>query len=358
MFKLFRPTGSSKGYFVIDGSSIEKIESLDKTNGIVVKYKNGLEYIYNKYDKIIDKNGNIIEDFNNYIKKVTKLDNVNEIENVDEINVGDIIFYNDNFVVVDNNILNEIKQGNISNTKVDIFDDNSSFHFFSFDNKKIIDYVSNKQIGVFKTFDEKITECKLADGVFGKALEIDNSGYIHFDKYILPEDFTFSYWYKGLPLLENSKGNTDNSVDAISFGIDGEKNFFSFFNRVKFLNLELFYIYIFDHDVYYLSVNNNNILSDEKWHHIVFTKNGTDFKIYIDGNEMELNIKTEKVKNYSRFHDFPAFSVIGGWSKYDNYYFGSHYLIDQIRIFNRPLTADEVQILYNEKTIPFKKIVF
>ncbi len=77
-------------------------------------------------------------------------------------------------------------------------------------------------------------------------------------------------------------------------------------------------------------------VSDNNWHHIVVTTNGTDtLKIYTDGNLSSTN---------STSYFTSSFTHIG--SDNTNRQFGGK--LDQIRIFNKELSSTEVTTLYGE----------
>ena len=83
------------------------------------------------------------------------------------------------------------------------------------------------------------------------------------------------------------------------------------------------------------------VVCDGTWHHIVYNKTTTGFEIYVDGvfeNSLAYASSTFNSNNpYSNTAE-----VIGG---VQNCYLGQ---IDQVRIFNKALSASEVTTLYNE----------
>jgi hypothetical protein len=77
------------------------------------------------------------------------------------------------------------------------------------------------------------------------------------------------------------------------------------------------------------------------WYHVVGTYDGTNVKIYVNGS----------LENSVAYSTTPGTTnqplVIGRWyGNYDDYYTDGK--IDQIRIFNKAISADEVTKLYNE----------
>jgi uncharacterized protein (TIGR02145 family) len=87
--------------------------------------------------------------------------------------------------------------------------------------------------------------------------------------------------------------------------------------------------------------NQSNIINDDKWHFIIGTYDGTLMKLYNDG----ILIATTSINtNLNIQGDFIiGLDNIPGFSRYFN---GS---IDDIRIYNRALSSDEVAELYNSE---------
>ena len=93
------------------------------------------------------------------------------------------------------------------------------------------------------------------------------------------------------------------------------------------------------------NIVSNTLYNDNKWHHVVITNlSGTTYNWYINGMFV-----TTKV------HTSLDISYIGCDGQSPNeYYIG---LLDNVRIFNRALTASEVQDLYREtKRVKYKAI--
>ena len=79
-----------------------------------------------------------------------------------------------------------------------------------------------------------------------------------------------------------------------------------------------------------------------KWVHVVWTLNSTSSKIYLNGAE---KITLNESGSNEGYHD--PFSYIGArnvWSVPDNFFKGK---LDEIKIYNRVLSFDEIQSLFN-----------
>jgi hypothetical protein len=86
-----------------------------------------------------------------------------------------------------------------------------------------------------------------------------------------------------------------------------------------------------------ITVNDNN------WHHIAGTYDGTTLIIYVDGISRGTNVITDTISYGS------GGAAIGRDGNADDSYFPG--IIDEVRIYNRALTAAEVSELYNGSPI-------
>ncbi|VFM96417.1 MAG: Concanavalin A-like lectin/glucanases superfamily protein [Candidatus Kentron sp. G] len=103
-----------------------------------------------------------------------------------------------------------------------------------------------------------------------------------------------------------------------------------------------------DSFVFHLTTSGwKNLSSDIKplagvWYHVVGTYDGEQQKIYVDGVLKNIDTWSESIN----VTDDPL--TIGYKVASDNSYFNG--VIDEVRIYNRPLSETEVQTLYNEGT--------
>lgn len=82
--------------------------------------------------------------------------------------------------------------------------------------------------------------------------------------------------------------------------------------------------------------------SDNKWHHALFTYNGTSVKLYADG----VLVNTANGSGTGVIYDLPSPDSIGrSGDNNDSYFPGS---LDDVRIYNRTLTASEITDLYRK----------
>jgi len=82
----------------------------------------------------------------------------------------------------------------------------------------------------------------------------------------------------------------------------------------------------------------SNTLTVAKWQHVVGTYDGTDVKLYVDGIERGFVTQTGLSSN-------PSYSLRIGSNNGNGYFNG---IIDNVLVYNRALSSDEVKQLYNE----------
>ncbi|HHE76850.1 MAG TPA: LamG domain-containing protein [Candidatus Parcubacteria bacterium] len=142
----------------------------------------------------------------------------------------------------------------------------------------------------------------------------------------ITDEITIEAWVKGIYSGDSKglicKGQSGNAVDV---------NYYVFFNggQARF--------YIGDGTIY------NGIysypLTDNQWYYLVFTLDATHLNLYIDGEfytrttrmiDPKTNDKKLTIGDLNTVHGFPF-----------------HGLIDEVRIYNRALSADEIEELYH-----------
>ena len=172
-------------------------------------------------------------------------------------------------------------------------------------------------------------------GKFGKAFSFDGSGAVLASDSGLPvgnSDRTISFWLK--------TASTNSDITMFSYGSDGEDKFFS----IVLDGNGMPYIFGLGSPlISYTSVNNN------LWHLITVTHTSTSTKIYIDAI---LDVDYVATFNTVSSGDLS----IGGDQLYNSNFVG---LLDQVMIYNRALSADEVKSMYesNSEFTPKEKTV-
>lgn len=91
-------------------------------------------------------------------------------------------------------------------------------------------------------------------------------------------------------------------------------------------------------------------VGDNLWHHVGFTWDKGELKLFIDGEE-DINI-TKKIDDNitSVFTNFTKNIVIGGLLSNNNSNSGFNGTIDEVIIFNSTLTTEQIRLIYNNRT--------
>ncbi len=84
-------------------------------------------------------------------------------------------------------------------------------------------------------------------------------------------------------------------------------------------------------------------ISDDSWHYMVCTREGTTTKIYVDGNLVK-QMDTVDLKDVSNDQDFKIGAQEGPVGTYKTFFTG---LLDELVIYNKALTISEIMTLKN-----------
>ena len=159
-----------------------------------------------------------------------------------------------------------------------------------------------------------------------------------------PQIFTVSLWVKTLNttklysnLLYSSGYVKDTSKKIIYFASNNQ------YDRSLNIYNDLIEVYYHYNGGYYY-INTGANLFDFNWHHIVYTLDLNGSKIYIDGIK-KLNSAQNFAQNFNGKWILGSLFNANNFSSLNNSFIGSY---DDIRIYNRVLTDNEILSLYNE----------
>ncbi len=207
---------------------------------------------------------------------------------------------------------------------------------WTFDGPDVTDKVYDKSgNGNNGYFYNSATSTAKTIGKLGQGLRFDNlkTNYV-----VIPDhasldvttQVTLSAWVKYNKLLDSgiiSKDslNTDTAPYFLDTGCGNTANIISF-NTDSVMNSGC-------------GVYSNTTITANKWYHVVGTYDGANLKIYLDGN----------LDNFAAYvsASIPTNNdslIIGGYYSTD---FVANGVIDDVRVYNRALTAAEVKQLYN-----------
>lgn len=178
-----------------------------------------------------------------------------------------------------------------------------------------------------------------AGGKSGTALGMDGSdgtGVAVPDGFLKGSQGSLSVWFKFADfsdrnILFSGKSISDNNVFAL-LGIDYQ-------GRPQF-------IFRTDPNGSNRKVEGGAVLNKNEWYHLVLVATGQSYQIYINGEQ-----KIVSGENIGRwFPDFTnqVFSYRIGTSLANPLLGSFNGMIDELRLYNRPLTQDDVSALYNE----------
>ena len=203
---------------------------------------------------------------------------------------------------------------------VDFFGDGSGIALYQFDNSP------NDTGGVYNGVEQGNVE--YTTGKFKQALLLNGSdAYIDLGNKMTGAYYSFSFWadWNGVNQWER----------LFDFGESNGSSWQTLVSRYKDTN-QLCY-----------RNGNNNINSDNNYivngelHHYAMVQDGGTVKFYRDGDLFSTASTSETPQKHSR-----SYCYIGKSNWDDPLYKGK---IDQLRIFNRTLTDDEINQLYNER---------
>ena len=182
---------------------------------------------------------------------------------------------------------------------------------------------------------------------FGKtnsAYNFDGSSYISADaEPFKNESYSFCLWTKidKLPSFEDQNS-------FITVGSTGGDQVFSISNSYSTLSATGFSVGSYNLGTPRVSSNWTGIVPDtQKWYYIVFTRDKTTVKLYVDGILISNNAPNTSTNGNSPDYQVPTNFVIGsrvGEYGYFQFLQGS---IDDIHIYNRAINSDEVKALYD-----------
>jgi hypothetical protein len=158
-----------------------------------------------------------------------------------------------------------------------------------------------------------------------------NRSYIRLPKintYIINNEFSVSFWFKGssqsayMKIINEMTFNGGKGY-AVDFGSNGQKiRFVAYPGQIRIVE-------------YAASIFDNN------WHHIVCQYKGGYMQIYIDGS---VKVNTQYTGTLEFDSTSTVYHNISKTSDYDAGYLTGD--LDDFIIYNRGLTADEINILY------------
>jgi len=204
--------------------------------------------------------------------------------------------------------------------------------YYSFDDCSAKDLSGNGNDGI-------IYGAKCVDGKFGKALRFDGV-----DDYVevpdspsldITDEITIEVWVKGYGFAGDFRQIVGKSPDTVLRHLN-----FAYDLRVDKAGPLRF------------SINNGDwqyvlaTIEEGKWYHVVGTYDGSEMRLYVNGELKD----TKSVSGSIITNDAP---VSIGRLPTDDYWNG---IIDEVRIYNRALSEEEIRALYERGVAPRPKL--
>jgi len=175
-------------------------------------------------------------------------------------------------------------------------------------------------------YDASVSGATLTDGVGGDAYYFDGNDFIksNLNKLSMQNPASISFWFKTDKLVNGKAIHLENSYSSgnyatIRFYEDGN---IRFYHRIGWTTYGSIYI--------------NKDYADGVWHNYVVTWDGSTTEVYYDG-------VSQKQASYSGSLNYNSLYIGGTW--YRDYFKGS---LDEIKVYDKVLSASEVQDVYNE----------
>lgn len=143
------------------------------------------------------------------------------------------------------------------------------------------------------------------------------------------QDFTIAMWIKRSDMRSLTGGGVNGDGVLFGFGQNGYALIISAQGNTLALT-----------KVGINSVSSNLAVNDDQWHHVAMTKTGNTVVFYLDGTPSS---KT----NYGTDFTFQTGAAVG--ARGDNFMNGFKGSVDEVMFFQRALTDDEINQLYEQK---------
>ena len=192
-------------------------------------------------------------------------------------------------------------------------------------------------------YDGTATNVTYTDGTFSDAAVFDgNSSKINLIQNYTDTVFTWSFWVKFNRMPTTTNWDADYQQICIIANDDGTEGY-SYDIRAKGQNLE-FVLVTYGGAIADNMISSTNLVKDT-WYNIViiYDDNSTEAKLYLDNS-----LDCSKILNNSNSN--PPSSILKLGNRGDGLALIDG-LIDQVRIFNRALTEDEIAQLYRENNL-------
>lgn len=199
--------------------------------------------------------------------------------------------------------------------------------FINFDSQTATDISGNGYNGLVGG-SRFVTNTPSGSGYAYSIVEASELITIPYNPFIGLTEYSICFWLRdpSQGLLMNTYGNNTNSNTANYPTIRISDNlFYSAFNSYAMSD--------------YFNYNPSTVLQDGDWHYVVITASSELQSLYVDNSKVATQLESVNTSASSEIH-------FGG-VLYE--YAGASMKIDNIRIYSRALTSQEISLIYNEE---------
>ncbi len=218
-------------------------------------------------------------------------------------------------------VKDDIEAGDLNNTSAGLE------LFINFDSQTAIDVSGNGYNGVLGG-SRFVTNTPNGSGYAYNIVETSDLLTIPYNPFRGLDEYSICFWLRdpSQGLLMNAYGNSTDSNTANYPTIRISDN--------------LLYSGFCSYSINdYFNYNPSTLLQNGEWHYLVITVTSTEQSLYIDGSKVSTQVEYVDSSNSSEIH-------FGG-VLYN--YAGSVMKIDNIRVYNRAISSQEISLIYNEE---------
>ena len=177
-----------------------------------------------------------------------------------------------------------------------------------------------------------VTLTKDKNGKENSAYLFTGNSYLQFPVPSAKNTFTYSVWASPSVMSFNGSLNT-----VFSVGSQGGDQLIALANN--YYNSNGWSLTSYNSDATNVGINTGTLPDVNTWHHLVMTRDNDNFKAYVNGKLLGTKTITGKTAGYGT--DTPKFYI-------GNRHTGQGFtgIIDELRIYDRALTEQEIQTLY------------
>jgi len=223
----------------------------------------------------------------------------------------------------------------------DMFGDNSNIATYTFDDSTAND-LNGKYIGVWKDKDGNDVSGLYDAGIYGgRAAKFDGNRYVKIPSLSKTLPMSISLWFKTTQKAAGTYDWYNPTLIGVATPGEGSSDF-----GIEIKNGYIGTFLGFGVEDYYYS---DLFVADDVWHNVVLVLDNKIkvAKVYVDNKLIyERAINSDIVTDADNWYIGAMYDYYDNSTRAGSYFVG---LIDQIRVFNKPLNNDKVRTVYKEQ---------